>query len=63
MEEKLSRAENKSEQFEFKYHDSIKLIGNLTNWIETLFNTIDCDKAFAKELAGKNNKKKYIYFL
>lgn len=52
MEEKLSRAENKSEQFEFKYHDSIKLISNLTNWIETLFNTIDCDKAFAKELAG-----------
>jgi len=28
------------------------LINSLANWIETLFNTIDCDKAFAKELAG-----------
>ncbi|KRX00361.1 hypothetical protein PPERSA_10860 [Pseudocohnilembus persalinus] len=54
LEEKLSRAENKSEQYEFKYHGSIKLIGNLTNWIETLFNTIDCDKQFAKELAGSH---------
>jgi len=26
----------------------------LTNWIETLFNTIDCDKNFAKELAGSH---------
>jgi hypothetical protein len=30
MEEKLTRAENKSEQFEFKYHDSLKLINSLT---------------------------------
>lgn len=30
LEEKLSRAENKSEQFEFKYHDSLKLINSLT---------------------------------
>lgn len=54
MEERLSRAENKSEQFEFKYHDANKLINSLTNWIETLFNTIECDKEIAKELAGSH---------
>lgn len=52
LEEKLSRSENKSEQFEFRFHDANKLINSLTNWIETLFHTIDCDKNIAKELAG-----------
>ena len=30
LEEKLSKSENKAEQFEFKYHDSLKLINSLT---------------------------------
>jgi len=30
------------------------LINSLTNWIETLFNTIECDKDIAKELAGSH---------
>ena len=43
LEERLTRNEFKSEQFEFKYHDATKLIGSLNNWIEMLFNTIQCD--------------------
>ena len=54
LEEKLTRSENRSEQYEFKYHDSLKLINSLTNWIETLFNTVECDKGLAKEIAGSH---------
>lgn len=31
------------------------MINSLTNWIETLFNTIECDKKDAKEVAGSNS--------
>ncbi|EGR27781.1 hypothetical protein IMG5_189050, partial [Ichthyophthirius multifiliis] len=54
FEENMVRAEVKSEQFEFRRHDAQKLINSLTNWIDTLFNTIECDKAFAKEMAGSH---------
>ena len=49
---KLQEYEVKTDQFDFKYHESEKLIGSLTNWIETLFNTILCDKVIANEMAG-----------
>ncbi|EAR91604.3 outer dynein arm docking complex protein oda protein (macronuclear) [Tetrahymena thermophila SB210] len=55
FEEVMTRAENKSESYEFKRHDAQKLINSLTNWIETLFNTIECDKKVAKELAGSHS--------
>ncbi|CAD8088840.1 unnamed protein product [Paramecium primaurelia] len=54
LEEKLSRSEQKSESYEFKYNESIKLINSLTNWIETLFNTVECDKQMATEIAGSH---------
>jgi DNA repair exonuclease SbcCD ATPase subunit len=41
LEEKLSRAENKSEQYEFRYHDSLKLINSLTVWF---FYKIELDR-------------------
>jgi predicted RNase H-like nuclease (RuvC/YqgF family) len=42
LEEKLSRAENKSEQYEFKYHDSLKLINSLT--VHIIHKTIELDR-------------------
>lgn len=51
----MTRAENKKEQYEYKRNDAQRLINSLTNWIETLFNTIECDKKVAKELAGSQS--------
>jgi regulator of replication initiation timing len=52
LEDRLARSGQQSEKYEFDYHETIKLINSLTNWVENLFNTIDCDKGVAKELAG-----------
>jgi chromosome segregation ATPase len=52
LEETLSKLEHKSEQYEFKYHDSVKIINSLCNWIESLYNTIDCDKIAPRDFAS-----------
>jgi len=44
LEENLSRMENKGEFYEFKYHDSVKVLNSICNWLESLYNTLDCDK-------------------
>jgi len=52
LEEKLKKAENQSEKFEFDYNLALHTISNLTNWVETLFNNLECDKTLAQELSG-----------
>eukprot|EP01017_Pseudomicrothorax_dubius_P048784 TRINITY_DN8950_c0_g3_i4.p1 TRINITY_DN8950_c0_g3~~TRINITY_DN8950_c0_g3_i4.p1 ORF type:complete len:476 (+),score=174.56 TRINITY_DN8950_c0_g3_i4:212-1639(+) len=52
LSERLDVNREKAERYEYKYHQAITKIGSLCNWIETAFNTIDCDKNLAKELTG-----------
>jgi len=49
LEENLSRMENKGEYYEFKYHDSVKVLNSICNWLESLYNTLDCDKVAPRD--------------
>ncbi len=62
LEENLSRMEN-SEFYEFKCHDSVKVLNSICvislilnifltltkNWLESLYNTLDCDKVAPRD--------------
>jgi len=52
LEETLSKLENKSDNFEYKYHDCAKIINSLCNWIESLYNTIECDKIAPRDFSS-----------
>jgi len=52
MEENLSKLENKAENYEFRYHESSKILTSLCNWIESLYGVLECQKIAPRDFTA-----------
>jgi len=51
LENNMAKLEEKMEFYEFKHHEATKTINSCCNWIESLYNSLDCAKIAPRDIA------------
>jgi len=52
LENNLSKLEGKMEFYEFQHHEATKSINSCCNWIESLYNSLDCAKIAPRDIVS-----------